>query len=128
MIILINYIISLIIMIICFALYKIYGKRRSHECRKCYNSSRELNKKEYCKACQRDANISKITDKLCFDFFINSTVLIILYWVLLGLSILFSLISILFSIKSLTIYSSFSLLLATITYFYYTYQDLKIKK
>ena len=86
-----------------------------------------MSKKEYCKSCQRDVNISKITDKLCFNFFVNSTVLIILYWVLLGLSILFSLISILFSIKSLTIYSSFSLLLATITYFYYTYQDLKIK-
>jgi cellulose synthase/poly-beta-1,6-N-acetylglucosamine synthase-like glycosyltransferase len=115
-------------MIICFVLYKTYGKRRSYQCRKCYNSSRELNKKGYCKSCQRDFIVNKITNKISFNFLINSKILIILYWVLLGLSILLSLIIIVFSIKSLLIYSSFSLLLGTVTYFYYTFQDLKIKK
>ena len=115
-------------MIVCYTLYKVYGKIRYFECRKCYREEDDLNVKGYCKSCHRDSNISKITDSFSYDFYINPNILIVLYWVLIGISILLIAIRLTFSIKSLLIYSSISLLLATITYLIYTIKQLKIKK
>jgi len=49
-------------MLISYTLYKIYPERNRNECRNCFNYSRDLNEKGYCKSCVRDFTIDSITN------------------------------------------------------------------
>lgn len=127
MIYLILNILSVLIMSVSLALYKIYGKRQSTQCRKCFKYD-ILTSDGYCKPCNREQKIDSVTtNKLNIKFVINSTLLNFLYWSFIILAILLELIGLVFRIPILTKYQTITLLISTLIYLGNLVQDLKIK-
>lgn len=120
-------ILSAIIILTAYILSKLYTKRHSTECRLCYKRSKILSKKDYCNACSRDIKIDSITKRFRINIYINPNLLTLLYWVVLSISILLSLISIIFSIKGLITYCSITLCITNLIYFYLVFKELKFK-
>jgi len=118
---------SLVLIIVAYIFGKIYRKRHSQECRKCYKRTNNLSKKDYCNVCSRDIKIDSITKRFSIDIYINPYLLTALYWIILSFSIALSLISMIFSIKELILYSAITFFIANIVQFYSVCKELKFK-
>ena len=121
-------ILSFLTILISYTLYKVFDKRHSSECRKCYDYTNKLNKKGYCSACNREIKISYITQKFNFKLDINPEVSNIIYWVLVSISISLNFLSLIYKKQDLLIYGSISLFIGSVIYLFSLCKELKFKK